>query len=209
MNCIEIISKHKLVPMTSIKNKEDTVNLGKALLEGGLEIVEVPFRTEVAAEAINILSKEFSSMLIGAGTVLTIEQVKKAVDSGAKFIVSPGLNKDVVLYCLKNSISVVPGALTPTELQLAIELELEVIKFFPAQQAGGVKYLKAISGPFPQLKFIPTGGINQDNFMDYMTLKNVIACGGSWMATAEMIAEKRFDEITSTTRNAVEQVKGL
>jgi 2-dehydro-3-deoxyphosphogluconate aldolase/(4S)-4-hydroxy-2-oxoglutarate aldolase len=182
MNCIDIISKHKLVPMTAIKNIEDTVNLGKALLEGGLEIVEVPFRTEVAAEAIKILSKEFSSMLVGAGTVLTIEQVKKAVDAGATFIVSPGLNKDVVVYCLENSISVVPGALTPSELQLAIELGLEVIKFFPAQQAGGVKYLKAISGPFPQLKFIPTGGINSDNFMEYMALKNVIPCGGSWIS---------------------------
>jgi 2-dehydro-3-deoxyphosphogluconate aldolase/(4S)-4-hydroxy-2-oxoglutarate aldolase len=208
MNCIDIISKHKLVPMTAVKNIEDTVNLGKALLNGGLEIIEVPFRTEVAAEAIKILSREFSFMLIGAGTVLSIDQVKRAVDSGAKFIVSPGLNKDVVLYCLKNSIPVVPGALTPTELQLAIELGLEVIKFFPAQQAGGVKYLKAISGPFPQLKFIPTGGINQDNFMEYMALKNVIACGGSWMATAKMIAEKRFDEITSITKNTVEKVQG-
>lgn len=208
MNCIDIISQHKLVPLTAVKNIEDTVNLGKALLEGGLPIVEVPFRTEHAAEAITILSREFTSMLVGAGTVLTVEQVERAVDSGAKFIVSPGLNKDVVIYCLKNSISVVPGAITPTELQLAIELGLEVIKFFPAQQAGGVKYLKAISGPFPQLKFIPTGGINQDNCMEYMALKNVIACGGSWFASAKMIAEKQFDEITSITKNAVELVQG-
>ena len=208
MNCIDIISQHKLVPLTAIKNIEDTVNLGKALLEGGLPIVEVPFRTEHVAEAITILSREFTSMLVGAGTVLTVEQVKRAVDSGAKFIVSPGLNKDVVLYCLKNSISVVPGAMTPTELQLVIELGLEVIKFFPAQQAGGVKYLKAISGPFPQLKFIPTGGINQDNCMEYMALKNVIACGGSWFASAKMIAENQFDEITSITKNAVELVRG-
>jgi 2-dehydro-3-deoxyphosphogluconate aldolase/(4S)-4-hydroxy-2-oxoglutarate aldolase len=203
------ISSYGIVPVIKINDVKKAIPLAKALKEGGLPIAEVTFRTEQAEEAIKLISKEFPEMLVGAGTVLNIEQVQKAVNAGAMFIVSPGFNLSVVNYCVKNNIPVIPGTSTPSDMEAAMGAGLNVVKFFPAEQSGGVSYLKAVSGPYTNLKFIPTGGINTKNLNDYLSLKNVAACGGSWMVKSDLIDAGDFEAITSLTRDAVKTLLGF
>ena len=178
---LEEISKIGIVPVIALDHVEDAAPLAKALINGGLPCAEVTFRTDAAEESIRIMSEQFPEMLVGAGTVLTTEQVDRAVNAGAKFIVSPGLNPKVVKYCVEKGIPVTPGCANPSDVEVAIELGLEVVKFFPAEALGGIKMLKALSGPFPQVKFMPTGGISESNYKNYLELENVFCVGGSWM----------------------------
>jgi len=195
---------HGIVPVIAIDNADDAESLAQALIEGGLPCAEVTFRTAAARDSIARIARKFPTMLLGAGTVLTIDQVKAAMDSGAKYIVAPGFNPKTVEYCLANHITVTPGIATPTEIEMALDFSLEVVKFFPAEPLGGLAYLKAIAAPYKGVRFIPTGGIDESNLTSYLKFSNVIACGGSWMVKADLINGKRFDEIQSLTRRAVE-----
>lgn len=198
-----------IIPVVVIDDEENAGPLARALLDGGLPTMEVTFRTDAARAAMLRVAKEHPAMLLGAGTVLTVDQAKTAVDCGAKYIVSPGLNRKVVEHCLKNGIAVTPGVATPTEIEAAIEMGLEVVKFFPAEASGGLDYLKAISAPFRNIRFIPTGGIDETKFLPYLKFSKVLACGGSWMVKAEMIADKRFDEIQKLAGQAVAKMLGF
>ncbi len=200
---LEQVSSAGIIPVIAIDNAQDAEPLASALIEGGLPCAEVTFRTAAAKESIARIAKAFPAMHLGAGTVLTVDQVKAAIDSGAKYIVSPGINPKTVEYCVSQNIPVTPGIATPTEIEMALELGLDVVKFFPAEPLGGILYLKAISAPYKGLKFIPTGGIDESNLLSYLKLPNVIACGGSWMVKAELINGKQFGEIKRLTEQAV------
>jgi len=204
---LEEIGKLGLVPVIVIEDVENAVPLAKALIEGGLPVAEVTFRTKAARKAIEKIAKEFPDMLLGAGTVLTTDQVKAATDAGAKYIVSPGLNPKVVEYCVLNNIPITPGIATPSEIERALEFNLEVVKYFPAEPLGGINYLKAISAPYGMLKFIPTGGIDESNLLSYLKFNKILACGGSWMVKSDLITGKQFDVIANLTAKAVELVK--
>lgn len=204
---LEEIGKLGLVPVIVIEDVENAVPLAKALIEGGLPVAEVTFRTKAAREAIEKIAKEFPDMQLGAGTVLTTDQVKAATDAGAKYIVSPGLNPKVVEYCVLNNIPITPGIATPSEIERALEFNLEVVKYFPAEPLGGINYLKAISAPYGMLKFIPTGGIDESNLLSYLKFNKILACGGSWMVKSDLITGRQFDVIASLTAKAVELVK--
>ena len=201
------ISEIKIVPVVAIDRAEDAENLGRALVNGGIPCAEVTFRTDAAEEAIRILSEKFPEMLVGAGTVLKTEQVDRAIAAGAKFIVSPGLNPKVVGYCVDKGIPMVPGCANPSDIEAALEFDLEVVKFFPAEALGGLKLIKAMAAPYGNVKFMPTGGINANNICDYLAFNKVIACGGSWMVDKKLIAEGKFDEIERLCKEAVEKVK--
>ncbi len=192
----------KLVPVVAIENAADAGALGDALAAGGLACAEITFRTEAAAEAINTLAKR-GDMLVGAGTVMNADQAQRAIDSGAKFIVAPGTNPKVVEFCINATVPITPGVATPSDIDLAMNMGLTVLKFFPAEAMGGLKTLKAIAAPYGMAKFIPTGGINADNLRSYLDLPQVIACGGSWMVSKPLIADGEFDRITELTRQAV------
>ncbi len=198
-----------IVPVIAIDNADDAVPLAKALVDGGLPCAEVTFRTAAAKEAITRIAKAYPTMMLGAGTVLTVDQVKAAVECGAKYVVSPGLNTKVVEYCVQHSIPVAPGVATPTEVEMALEQGLEVVKFFPAEANGGLPFLKAISAPYRSLKFIPTGGIDETNLLSYLKFNKVLACGGSWMVKSELINNKQFDEIKRITSQAVTKMLGF
>jgi 2-dehydro-3-deoxyphosphogluconate aldolase/(4S)-4-hydroxy-2-oxoglutarate aldolase len=204
---LEEIGLFKIVPVIVIEEAENSIPLANALIEGGLPIAEVTFRTKVAIESIEKIAKTFPKILLGAGTVLSVDQVKNAVNAGAKFIVSPGLNPKVVEYCLSNNIIITPGIATPTEVERAMEYNLEVVKFFPAEALGGLNYLKAISAPYGDLKFIPTGGIDERNLAGYLQFSKVLACGGNWMVKSELIKSKKFDEIKNLSLSAMSIVK--
>lgn len=206
---IEEISRIGIVPVIALDGAKDAEPLAKALCDGGLPCAEVTFRTAAAEESIGIMSEKFPEMLVGAGTVLTTEQVDRAVGAGAKFIVSPGLNPKVVSYCTSKNIPVVPGCANPSDIEQAIELGLDVVKFFPAEAAGGLKMIKAMSAPYTSVKFMPTGGINADNLIEYLNFGKIIACGGSWMVSKDMVAAGDFDKITRLTREAVEKMLGF
>ena len=177
---LEKIQNYKIVPVASFSLVEDALKISEGLMNKNLPIIEITFRTGDAPLFIQSVKKEFSSMLVGAGSVVSVKMAKVAIKSGADFIVMPGLNEDVVKFCKKKNILCVPGVLTPTEITKAINLGCDILKLFPAEISGGVKYLKAVSAPFPNVKFIPTGGINQENYQDYLEQKNVLAVGGSW-----------------------------
>jgi 2-dehydro-3-deoxyphosphogluconate aldolase/(4S)-4-hydroxy-2-oxoglutarate aldolase len=198
-----------LVPVVKIEDANDAVALGKALLDGGLPVAEITFRTAAAEEAIQRLSQELPEVFVGAGTVLTVENVKKAVGAGAKFIVSPGFNPKVVGYCVENNIPITPGINSPTQIEMALEYGLEVVKFFPAEASGGLALLKAMSAPYGAMKFIPTGGINANNLNTYLAFPKVHACGGSWMVKADFISSGNFDEITRLTKEAMATMLGF
>jgi 2-dehydro-3-deoxyphosphogluconate aldolase/(4S)-4-hydroxy-2-oxoglutarate aldolase len=198
-----------IVPVIAIDDADNAEPLAKALIDGGLPCAEVTFRTAAAKDAMTRIAKAYPDMLMGAGTVLTVEQAKTAVACGAKFIVAPGLNPKVVEYCTANAIPVFPGVATPSEVEQAIELGLSVVKFFPAEGNGGLPYLKAIGGPYKQMRFIPTGGIDETNLLSYLKYSQIVACGGSWMVKPEMIAAKKFDEIRAMTERAVLLMLGL
>lgn len=200
------ISLRKIVPVVVIDNADDARELARSLAGAGLPLAEVTFRTTAAPEAIAAMVKEEPAMLVGAGSVLNVEQVKQALDAGAKFIVSPGLGRKVVEYCLGQRVPVTPGVATPTEISAATEMGLEVVKFFPAEAMGGLGYLRAVSAPFPSMRFIPTGGIDETNILAYLAHPKVIACGGSWMVKQDLIAHHRFDEIGRLASRAVSLV---
>ena len=201
---LEKIHELSIVPVVVINNAEDAVPLAKALIEGGLPCAEVTFRTAAAEESIRLISQAYPEMLVGAGTVLTTEQVDRAVAAGAKFIVSPGLNPKVVAYCVERNIPITPGCSNPSDVEQALEFGLEVVKFFPAEQAGGLDYIKAIAAPYVDMQFIPTGGINAENVRTYLGYNRIWACGGSWMVKGDMIKAKQFDKIRTLTAEAVQ-----
>ena len=206
---LEKIGEIGIIPVVKIEKAKDALPLGRALIDGDLPIAEITFRTSAAEESIKILTRELPELLVGAGTILTIEQIKKAVSAGAKFIVSPGFNPKVVDYCLENNIPVTPGINNPTQIEMALERGIEVVKFFPAEASGGLPLLKSMSAPYTGIKFIPTGGINQNNLCSYLSDNKVFACGGSWMVKPELISSGNFDDITRLTKEAVSIMLGF
>lgn len=210
MNAIlEQLSKIGIVPVIKIDDVEKAVPLAKALEAGGLPCAEVTFRTAQGEEAIRRIAKEVPNVLVGAGTVLTTEQVDRAIDAGAKFIVSPGLNPKVVSYCVEKGIPVTPGCANPSDVEQAIELGLDVVKFFPAEQAGGINYIKAIAAPYVNMKFMPTGGVSAANLNEYLSFDKILCCGGSWMVKADLIDSGNFEEITRLCKQAVHTMHGF
>ncbi len=206
----EVLNKlHELgiVPVVVIDDAKDAVPLAKALIEGGLPCAEVTFRTAAAADAIKAIADNFPEMLVGAGTVLTTEQVDRAVAAGAKFIVSPGTNPKVVKYCVEKNIPITPGTCNPSDVEQALECGVNIVKFFPAEPAGGLKYIKAIAAPYVDVKFMPTGGINATNVRDYLAYNKIWACGGSWMVKGDLIKAGDFEKIKELTAEAVQIVK--
>lgn len=206
---LEKIQKIGIVPVVVLDDAKDAVPLAKALCEGGLPCAEVTFRTAAARDAIKAMTTEFPEMLVGAGTVLTIEQVDAAVEAGARFIVSPGLNPKVVKYCVDKNIPVTPGTTNPSDIEQAIELGLDVVKFFPAEPAGGIKMIKAMAAPYVNMKFMPTGGISAANLKDYLDFPKILACGGSWMVSKDLVTAGEFDKIRDLTREAVQTMLGF
>ena len=198
----EALCQIGVVPVIAIDRAEDAVPLARALLAGGIGCAEITFRTAAAAEAIRRLTGEVREMLVGAGTVLTVQQAEQAVLAGAQYIVSPGFDAAVVDWCQEHHIPVLPGVATPTEINMALARGVKILKFFPAEEFGGVRMLKALYGPYPEVRFIPTGGIRAHNLAEYLALPNVAACGGSWMATSRMIAEGQFEEIARLSTEA-------
>lgn len=198
-----------VVPVVVLERAEDALPLADALVKGGLPCAEVTFRTDAAEESIRLMCRNYPKMLVGAGTVLTTQQVDRAVAAGAKFIVSPGFDPEIVDYCLEKQIPVLPGCITPSEVAQAVKRGLKTIKFFPAEQAGGVAMLKAMAAPYNMLKFMPTGGINPDNLKNYLEFTRIICCGGSWMVKGDLINNGKFDEIEALTRQAAELVKSI
>lgn len=203
------IEKLGIVPVVVLNDVSEAEPVAKALCEGGLPVAEVTFRTDAAEESIRIMTEKFPAMLVGAGTVLTTEQVDRAVSAGAKFIVSPGFNPKVVQYCIDKDIPVCPGCNNPSAMEGALELGLDVVKFFPAEQSGGIKAIKAMAAPYVNLKFMPTGGINAKNINEYLAFNRVIACGGSWMVAGDLVKNKEWDKIKDMTREAVMTVHGF
>ena len=198
-----------IIPVVVLNDAKDAEPLGKALMEGGLPAAEVTFRTAAAEESIRIMAEKFPDMLVGAGTVLTIEQVDRAVAAGAKFIVSPGFDKEIVDYCLAKDIPVCPGTQTASEMIQAIKAGLTRVKFFPAENAGGLKMIKAIGAALTALKFMPTGGISAQNVKEYLESEKIFCCGGSWMVKGDMIKAGAFDEIKKKVSEAAQIVKEI
>ena len=198
-----------IIPVVKIEKAEDALPLGRALIDADLPLAEITFRTSAAEESIKSLTGELPELLVGAGTVLTVEQVKKAVSAGAKFIVSPGFNPKVVDYCIENDIPVTPGVNNPTQIEMALMRGIEVVKYFPAEASGGLSLLKSMSAPYKEIKFIPTGGITPDNLCDYLSHPKVHACGGSWMVKANLISSGNFNEITKLTQEAISSMLGF
>ncbi|MSA00778.1 bifunctional 4-hydroxy-2-oxoglutarate aldolase/2-dehydro-3-deoxy-phosphogluconate aldolase [Lactonifactor sp. BIOML-A3] len=202
-NLLQQIEKYKIVPVVKVERAGDTGRLCEALSTGGLPVAEITFRTPAAREAISAAVKEFPQMIVGAGTIVNVEQAKMAVDAGAQFLVSPGISHKVIEYALNQNIMIFPGACTPTEVMRIMEYGLSVAKFFPAQQYGGLSTIKALSAPFSDIRFMPTGGISAANVKEYLAFPKIAACGGSWMVRPELIAEGRYDEIRRLTEEAV------
>ncbi len=200
------VQGYGVIPVVVLNDAKDAIPLAKALCEGGLPCAEVTFRTEAAEESIRLMATEFPEMFVGAGTVLTIDQVDRAVAAGAQFIVAPGFDPEIVDYCIEKEIPVFPGCVTPTEITQAVKRGLQVIKFFPAEQYGGVATIKALAAPFTTAMFMPTGGINAKNLPDYLSCNKILACGGSWMVKGDMIAAGEFDKIREMTKEAVDLV---
>ncbi|MGI5958873.1 MAG: bifunctional 4-hydroxy-2-oxoglutarate aldolase/2-dehydro-3-deoxy-phosphogluconate aldolase [Massiliimalia sp.] len=198
-----------IIPVVTIQKASDAVNLAGALCRGGLPCAEVTFRTEAAKDAIRAMTQAYPQMLVGAGTVLTRQQADDAIQAGAKFLVSPGLNPNLVSYCLEQGYPIIPGCATPSDVERAIELGLTAVKFFPAEAAGGLPMLKAMSAPYHQMKFMPTGGINLSNLNRYLGFSKIFACGGSWMVKEELIRSGDFAQIEQLTRQAVETMLDL
>lgn len=202
------ISSIGVVPVIKLNNPErDAAPLAKALCEGGVPVAEVTFRAEGADKAIKIMREECPDMLVGAGTVLTTEQVDKAISAGTQFIVTPGFDPEIVAYCVEKNMPIYPGCTTPTDYHAALKFGLEVLKFFPAEQSGGLAKIKAMSAPFPMFKVMPTGGISLKNLKEYISAPQIAACGGSYMVTADLIDSGNWEEITRLCRESVEIVK--
>ncbi len=198
-----------VVPVVVLENEKDALPLAKALTEGGLPCAEVTFRTDAAEESIRLICREYPDMLVGAGTVLTTGQVDRAVAAGAKFIVSPGFDPEVVDYCLEKDIPVFPGCVTPSEVAQAAKRGMKVVKFFPAEQAGGIAMIKAMAAPYTTMRFMPTGGISAKNLKDYLSFGKILCCGGSWMVKGDLVKNGEFDKIRELTKEAVELAASL
>ena len=209
MDLAEKFQKIGVVPVVVLEDVKDAVPLAEALVEGGLPCAEVTFRTEAAEESIRLMAEQFPDMLVGAGTVLTKEQVDAAAAAGAKFIISPGFDPEIVDYCLEKEIPVYPGCVSPSEVAQAVKRGLKVVKFFPAEAAGGLNMIKSMAAPYTKMKFMPTGGINAKNLTNYLDFKKIIACGGSWMVNKDMIAAKDWAGITALTKEAVATMLGF
>jgi len=197
MDVMKKVEELKIVPVVKLDRAEDARPLAEALCAGGLPV----------AESIRIMRKEFPEMLVGAGTVTNLDQAARAVEAGAQFIVSPGMSRAVVEYALEKGLAVFPGTCTPTEVMMAMEYQLPVVKFFPAKQYGGLDTIKALAAPFPSMRFMPTGGINADNIQEYLGFDKIVACGGSWMVKDAYINAGEFDKIRELTEEAVKLVK--
>lgn len=209
MKVLDKIEKCGVMPVVVIEDVSKAKALGQAILDGGLDCVEITFRTEKASEALKIMKEKFPQMTVGAGTVLTIDQVKEAVNAGAEFIVSPGSNPKVIQYCIENHITIIPGVVTPSEIERNLELGIETMKFFPAEAAGGVKMIQAVSAPYGNVRFMPTGGISISNVEAYLKLPGVLACGGSWMVKKELLDTENYKEITRLSREATEKIQAV
>lgn len=207
MDVLEKIEQLKVVPVAVIENVEDAIPLGNTLMDANLPIVEITFRTKAAAESILALRKELPELLVGAGTVLTTKQVKDAVDAGVEFIVTPGFNPTVVDFCVNNDISICPGLNAPSFIEWGLERGLDHFKFYPAGLSGGSRMLKTLSGPYPSVKFMPTGGIRNDTLIEYLKLDNVFSCGGSWLVKKDLISSQNFEEIKKRVETAVSLIK--
>jgi len=201
---LEQIAQSGIVPVIAIEDATQASALARALLAGGLPVAEVTFRTAAGEEAIRRIAAEVPEMLVGAGTVLNVNQAKRAIRAGAKFIVSPGLDAETVQFCQQNGLPVFPGCATPTEMQAALNLGLTYLKFFPAEQAGGLAYLKAVSAAYPALRFMPTGGIGPKNLREYLAFEKIFACGGSWMCPKDLISAGEWEKITQLSKEARE-----
>lgn len=201
------VAERKVVPVVVLNRVEDAKPLGEALCAGGLPVAEVTFRTDAAEESIRVMRKEFPEMMVGAGTVVNVEQAKRALDAGATFLVSPGFSAKVTEFALDQNVPIFPGCCTPTEVMMAMEYGLKVVKFFPAKQFGGLDTIKALAAPFPSMKFMPTGGISAANILDFLACDKIIACGGSWMVKDALVKEGNFAEIVRLTQEAVNLVK--
>ena len=209
MEFLEKLSLAGLVPVIAINDAEDAVPLCKALAEGGLPVAEITFRTAAAEESIRRVHEALPDVLLCAGTVLTTDQVDRAVNAGAAAIVSPGLNPDVVKYCLSKNIPVCPGTSNPSDIEVALSLGLKAVKVFPAEAIGGLKLIKSMAAPYVDMKFMPTGGINENNMLDYLAFGKILCCGGSWMVPGDAVAAKDWGRITALTRSAVDKMLGF
>lgn len=203
MDIYKQIEALKIVPVVKLDAAEDAVPLAKALIDGGLPVAEITFRTAAAEESIRAVSEAFPQMLVGAGTVVNVEQAERAAKAGAKFIVSPGFSPTVTKFAAESGIPIFPGICTPTEIMAALEFGLKVVKFFPAKQYGGLATIKALAAPFPGIRFMPTGGVSAENLLEYLSSEKVIACGGSWMVKDSLIGAHNFGEVERLTKEAV------
>lgn len=200
----EKFAQFGVVPVVVLEDAKDAAPLAEALIKGGLPCAEVTFRTEAAQESIWIMKESYPEMLVGAGTVLTTAQADAAVEAGAEFIVTPGFDPEIVDYCIEKGIPVFPGCITPSEVAQAVKRGLKTVKFFPAEQFGGLAAIKALSAPYNMVKFMPTGGINASNLKEYLAFDRIVCCGGSWMVKGDLIREGAFDRICELTREAAQ-----
>lgn len=198
----------KLVPLVVLDDATDAVPMAKALVEGGIPVAEVTFRTDAAADVIRAMAEQVPEILVGAGTVHTVAQAQTAVEAGAKFIVTPGFQPDVVRWCVEHQVDIVPGTAVPSDIEQAISFGLSVCKFFPAEAYGGVKTLKALKGPYADIRFMPTGGVSLDNMNDYLALSNVAAVGGSFMTPSAAVKAKDWAKVTEACRTALTKIQG-
>jgi len=204
MSLHKIIENSGIIPVVVLDDAAKAVPLAKALLAGGINICEITFRTAAAEESIRQIALNVPEMIVGAGTVLTKEQLKAATDAGAKFIVSPGSDLEVIRYAKELGVYMLPGAVTPTEVMQLIKEDIKVIKFFPAENYGGLKTIKALSAPFPNIKFVPTGGVSLSNLTTYLEFDKIAAVGGSWLCTKDLITNDKWDEITKLSKEAMD-----
>lgn len=198
-----------IVPVIKISDVTKAVPLALALCSGGLNVLEVTFRTDCASEAIKLIKDNVASVTVIAGTVLTVDNAKKAVAAGAEAIVAPGFDPEIIKWCIANKVPVCPGVATASEICMAINYNLDFVKFFPAESAGGIKMIKALSAPFAAIKFMPTGGIDENNLLEYLSFDKVVACGGSWMVKEDLIKEDNYAEIERLTKSAVQKMLGI
>jgi len=205
----ERFAQFGVVPVVVLEDAKDAGPLAEALVKGGLPCAEVTFRTDAAEESIRTMTTLYPDMLVGAGTVLTIEQADRVVAAGAKFIVSPGFDPEIVDYCIQKEIPVFPGCITPSEVAQGVKRGLEVIKFFSAEQFGGVDTIRALAAPYTSVQFMPTGGINAKNLKEYLSCDKILCCGGSWMVKGDLVSAVEFDKICELTKEAVALVKSI
>ena len=209
MDILEKLSLAGLVPVIKVDDAQDAVPLCKALADGGLPVAEITFRTAAAEEAIRLVHEQLPEVILCAGTVLTTDQADRAVKAGAAAIVSPGLNPEVVRWCLDHDVPVCPGTSNPSDIEVALSLGLTAVKVFPAEAIGGLKLIKAMSAPYGSMRFMPTGGVNENNMLDYLAFDKIMCCGGSWMVPGDAVKNKDWDRITALTRSAVDKMLGL